>query len=339
MKNKIIWNHTENRPRFFWRLLGQLLILVFTLMILDGTIAPLLSEISTYGAYLSETVVGVSAFIISAWLAGRWMDHRSLADFGFHLSARWWRQLGFGILLGAGLMTAVFLIELALGYVTIAEVGYTVQPDQPLLIALLIPFMGYMTVAISEEVLFRGYYLRNTAEMLGVRLSPIFSLLLAIILSSIVFGIVHASNPAATTISTIYLMLLGVLFAFGYLYTGELAIPIGLHLTWNFFQGNVYGFPVSGWPITGGSLLRIDQSGPEWITGGGFGPEAGVLGVGAMVLGCILIAVYARWRGEGGWNSNLARYTSCVHPKSSETAPVGACCKTPIGATRSERKN
>ena len=77
----------------------------------------------------------------------------------------------------------------------------------------------------------------------------------------------------------------------GLILTGELAIPIGLHIFWNFFQGNIFGFPVSGvsYPAEIVSLIKINQSGPEMWTGGGFGPEAGLLGLFANLLGLLLI--------------------------------------------------
>jgi hypothetical protein len=67
-----------------------------------------------------------------------------------------------------------------------------------------------------------------------------------------------------------------------------------LHLSWNFFQGNVYGFPVSGWKEAMGSLLQVAQSGPEWMTGGAFGPEAGLLGAAAMLCGIAATVIYLR---------------------------------------------
>ncbi len=77
--------------------------------------------------------------------------------------------------------------------------------------------------------------------------------------------------------------------------TGELAIPIGIHITWNFFQGNVFGFPVSG-TNAGATLVAIKQSGPDIFTGGAFGPEAGLIGIAAVFLGSVLIWWYVKLR-------------------------------------------
>lgn len=91
-----------------------------------------------------------------------------------------------------------------------------------------------------------------------------------------------------------YLCLFGLMFALGYLLTGELALPIGLHWSWNLFQGNVFGFPVSGKAGDGGGILRITQTGPDLLTGGSFGPEAGVVGLVALAAGCLIIVLYCR---------------------------------------------
>ena len=82
----------------------------------------------------------------------------------------------------------------------------------------------------------------------------------------------------------------------GYLLTGELAFPIGLHFAWNFVQGNVFGFPVSGKSAVGATVIAIDQGGsPLWM-GGAFGPEAGLVGVLAMGVGALLTLLWMHYR-------------------------------------------
>jgi uncharacterized protein len=86
--------------------------------------------------------------------------------------------------------------------------------------------------------------------------------------------------------------LLGV----GYVLTGQLAIPIGVHISWNFFQGNVFGFPVSGLDGLGAKFLATETSGPELWTGGVFGPEAGLLLPFAIALGSLMTFSWVRFR-------------------------------------------
>jgi membrane protease YdiL (CAAX protease family) len=84
----------------------------------------------------------------------------------------------------------------------------------------------------------------------------------------------------------------GYFLAFGYLRTRHLWLPIGLHIGWNFFEGPVFSFPVSG--LDTARLLNHTVSGPELITGGAFGPEAGLIVLPALVLGAVLIHLYAK---------------------------------------------
>jgi uncharacterized protein len=242
-------------------------------------------------------VAGLGGALLSVWLAGRFLDRRSFADFGFHLSGGWWLDLLFGMALGALLMTTVFLVQSGLGWVTVTGSFESLVPGAPFWLAVLVPATLFVCVGFYEELVSRGYQLRNAAEGLNSSsLGPRGAVLLAWALSSAIFGYLHAANPNATILSTANVALAGLMLGCGYVLTGELAIPIGLHVTWNFFQGTVFGFPVSGLRIGGATFLSIEQGGPDLWTGGPFGPEGGLLAPAAMALGILLTALWVRLR-------------------------------------------
>jgi len=246
---------------------------------------------------LASSVAGLVGAVLTVWLAGRFLDRRSFSDFGFNLGAGWWLDLLFGMVLGALLISAVFLVELGMGWVEIVGAFETFGVGAPFALAVLLPVVMFLCGGFSEETVFRGYQLKNAAEGLNYpALGPRGAVLLAWVLSSVFFGALHADNPSATPISTLNIVLAGLMLGFGYVLSGELAIPIGLHITWNFFQGAVYGFPVSGFGPFGATFLATRQTGPDLWTGGSFGPEAGLLAPAVMLLGISLIALRNRLR-------------------------------------------
>jgi hypothetical protein len=172
-------------------------------------------------------------------------------------------------------------------------------------------------------MLSRGYHLLNLAEGLNLpNISPTNALLVAWLLSSSLFGVLHAFNPNATAISTFNLMVAGLFLGLGFVLTRSLAIPIGLHITWNFFQGNVFGFPVSG-TNAGATFIAVQQGGPDLLTGGAFGPEAGLIGLAAIALGTALTVGYVRmFYGEVRLQTELAAYEPQVSKNERENAPV-----------------
>ena len=242
-------------------------------------------------------VAGLVGVVLSVWLAGRFLDRRPFVEFGLHLSGGWWLDLLFGMALGALLMTVVFLLQLGLGWITVTGSFESSLPGAPFWLAVLLPAAVFLCVGFYEELLSRGYQLRNAAEGLNLpSVGPRGAVLLAWALSSAFFGYLHTSNPNATLLSTANVALAGLMLGFGYVLTGELAIPIGVHVTWNFFQGAVFGFPVSGLRIGGATFLSLDQGGPVLWTGGAFGPEGGLIGPGAMAAGILLTALWVRLR-------------------------------------------
>jgi len=282
------WNEHESRLRALWRLLGEF-VLLFVLLLSINSLP--ISEKSYFGI-----VVHVLAIALSLWLAGRFFDRRPFADFGFHINQNWWRDLAFGLILGSLMVTGVFLVEWALGWVTI--VGSFQIEDLKLTFAQSILYQLVFMVGVSlfEEMQFRGYLLRNLAEGFNFpALGSKKAIFLAWIVSALFFGLSHAENPNATTVSTISIAFAAILLGLSYILTGSLAIPLGLHTTWNFFQGNVFGFSVSGHAeFASTTFIATKQAGPELWTGGAFGPEAGLLGVAAIILGNLAILLWVR---------------------------------------------
>ena len=249
---------------------------------------------------LLSAVAGLAGALLSVWLATRFLDRRPFRSLGFRLDRGWWLDLSFGMVLGALLMTTVFLVESGLGWLSVTGAFETVGTGAPFALAALFPITVFVCLGISEELISRGYQLTNAAEGLNhPALGPRGAVLLAWAASSVFFGVLHAGNPNATPLSIFNITLAGLMLGFGYVLSGELAIPIGLHITWNLFQNAVYGLPVSGFTSFGASLLSTEQGGPDALTGGSFGPEGGLIGPAAMILGVLLIALWVRLRTGG----------------------------------------
>jgi membrane protease YdiL (CAAX protease family) len=320
----ILWNEQQRRLRMFWRLSVTVLIFTILLVLLaiaisvfavarmlasgDSMQAVLMEMSGSPGFQVVDSLFVLLAVLVGMWITARLLDRRPFADFGFHLDRDWWIDLGFGLALGALLMVGIFLTEWGAGWITITGTLQTASPSPSFILMLFQPLALFLAVGIYEELISRGYLLQNLAEGFNWPILKTHgAIVVAWLLSSVLFGLGHADNPNATAISTFNLILAGVFLGLGYVLTGELAIPIGLHITWNFFQGAVFGFPVSGMaPAT--TFIAITQGGPDLWTGGAFGPEAGLLGIFAILVGGLFVWLWVYWRkGETMLQASIAR--------------------------------
>jgi hypothetical protein len=286
-------NPRTDRLRAPWRLLATTLLVAASLLAAGVVAAGLRRSLGLAG--LTGSVLGplavTAAVVGSVAVAGRYLDRRRLADYGLRVDRAWLRDLGFGLALGVALMAGVFALELAAGW---ARVTGTFVARGPFLPALLSAAVLFACVGLYEELLVRGYLLTNLAEALS-SLGDRVAVAAATVLSAAVFGVAHAGNPNATAVSTLAITLAGVVLALGYVLTDELAVPVGLHVTWNFAQGTLFGFPVSGQSVAA-SVVAVEVRGPTALTGGAFGPEAGLVGVLAILVGGAAIAGWVRWQ-------------------------------------------
>jgi membrane protease YdiL (CAAX protease family) len=307
MKHNIFWNTGQNRLRTGWRMLIQFILFIAILLgesifidlFGDGWLSRLIADL----VYLAGGL-GLS------WLMARFIDRRPYVDFGFHLDRKWWLDLGFGLTLGAFMITGVFLSMRAAGWLTVTKTA-TTNLGLPFSVAFFLKVITFTIVAINEELTFRGYQLKNLAE--GFTNKAIHSqsaIVLAFLFSSALFGLAHVASPNSTIVSTVNIIMAGLVIGLPFLLTGELGLSIGLHLTWNLFQGTVYGFPVSGnSPTT--HLFSIQQTGPILWTGGPFGPEGGLIVLVWTIVGCGLTLLWIKWlRKHVTLYTPLATYTS-----------------------------
>lgn len=305
----IVWNADERRLRAPVRLLIAS-VLVLAALVLFRVAFDAFAPANPSALRPAVLKVGVSAMPgLAVLVAARWLDRRTFADAGLGFDRDWWVDLAFGLLLGAGLMTAIFLVALLAGWVRVDGTFATGSTVGGFAAGMAILTLQFVVVGFAEELVARGYLLTNVAEGLSDYLSDRVAVAVAVGVSSFVFGAAHLSNPNSTLVSTLGISLAGVFLAAGYVLTDELAIPVGLHITWNLFQGGVYGFSVSGLGIET-SVVAATETGPDVVTGGAFGPEAGALGVGAVLLGTALVVYYVRVRyGSAGVSSALLEPT------------------------------
>lgn len=272
--------------RLGWRLLAHFMLLVLFFSLGTLLLIPLLRA-SPQILFYAEQAVMLVAITLATFAARRWVDHRSIASLGLV----WNRQAAQDLLLGIALpglqMGLIFLMEWGLGWLRVERLAW--QTVAPLTLGgeLLLMFVAFVAVGWQEELLSRGYWLQNMEA--GLRLPG------ALLVSSLLFALGHLLNPNISVMALVGLTAAGLFLAYGYLATRQLWLPIGLHIGWNFFEGTVFGFPVSGLADFF-TLIGIERSGPVLLTGGTFGPEAGLLQYPVLLLAVWIIARYSRRR-------------------------------------------
>ncbi len=314
MKN-LFWNSAERRPRALWRLLIHALLFATTLSYIAVPILAIQAFLpqlmpaqapgaagGSYGETLTfltlVSMITLVAAVFSTWVAACWVDRRPFWDLGLRFDRAWWAELFFGLVLGAVLMAGIFAVELGMGWIEVESAGNPAGGGRPLLTNLTLSLILCICVGIYEELLSRGYQLRNIAEALNVPLlGPSGAVVAALAITSAMFGFEHFLNPNVSIIGLVNIAAHGLLLlGLAFVLTGRLALPIGLHITWNLFQGAVFGFPVSGMKLGQIPLVRIAHSGPDLWTGGSFGPEGGLVGLLAIALGGLLVLTWVRLR-------------------------------------------
>jgi membrane protease YdiL (CAAX protease family) len=208
-------------------------------------------------AVLHIVALAIAGFAVYAGYA-RFIEQRDVSELAVRGMGR---QLGAGLLVGAGLYAACELILMALGI-------YRVVGLNP--VSFMVPAIAMaVSSSVYEELLFRGVLFGSLEQWLGSWA--------ALVVSSLLFGLTHLLNPQGTLEGALFIAVeAGILLAAAYMLTRRLWLSIGFHMAWNYTQSAVFSGIVSGNDPQQG-LIRSTVKGPDWLTGGSFGVESSVL--------------------------------------------------------------
>lgn len=248
-------------------------------------------------APLTNAVVALALVLVLATV-GRWVDRRSMSQWGLGVGPEWVRDFLSGLVIATLSVGAVWFWLVQQGWLTARFAPQASYLGFGIGGALMLQTARYLAGSIMEEVLMRGYLLRTLAELTGRRLGRTTGLFIALVVTSSVFGLAHLANPEASAMSAGVLVVLGFVFGLPYVLTGRLGYSIGLHMGWNVTQNVVLGMPNSG-QVAEASAYVTRVSGPEIWTGGAFGIEGGFAGLIAAGI-CILLGLVLIWTRQKG---------------------------------------
>lgn len=215
----------------------------------------------TLSQYVVIQIASLLASVLPALFVLKYCDYRPFSDLGLSIRGRW-KDILYGLLVAVLLYGIGFGLSLALEEIRIMGVHFSFTN-------LAGSFGVCILIALTEEIMIRGYVL---GRLLRTRLNKFLSLLI----SSVLFSLMHLFNPNVAFLPMLNLVLAGCLLGVTFLYTRNLWFPISLHLFWNWLQGPVLGYKVSGIELCS-PLLQLQLPENTILNGGTFGFEGSII--------------------------------------------------------------
>jgi membrane protease YdiL (CAAX protease family) len=206
------------------------------------------------------------AFGLFATIRWRRQGQSVVTGFGLRADGSTAPDIGIGLVIATAAMIGILLVLLALGGVRVSG-----APFGPTMVATF--GLALVVQALIDETVMRGMLVSGLALLLNSRR------IAAALVAAILFGLTHAFFEGASALSIVSNSLGGVMYGLAFVLTGRIWLGVGLHFAWNFVQGPILGFILSGHPVPG-APFHIDDLGPVWLTGGSYGPEGGIVGIG-----------------------------------------------------------
>ncbi|MGD2048662.1 MAG: type II CAAX endopeptidase family protein, partial [Chloroflexota bacterium] len=246
----------------------------------------LMDTVANSGDSVIFLFLGFAPIYLMIWFWLWLFERRNLWTAGLEWPG-WLAKYLRGLLVGLLMFSASVAILAAFGFVTTESSDPGAQRTLAIGTALLI-VVGWMVQGGAEELLTRGFVL----PIIGSR----YGSAIGIAISSLIFSALHLLNPNINLIALLNLFLFAVFAALYALFEGGLWGVFAIHAVWNWAQGNLFGFEVSGSEIGSAVIFDLTEAGPDWLTGGPFGPEGGLVVTAVLLASSILVFVADRRR-------------------------------------------
>lgn len=280
-----LWFGDTGRLRITWRLLAFIVVAVLAVQVVGMLLYPPLLVVSRWLGWrpILHGWIAVAGLLVAHHVSLRRIDGLPWSAAGLGRAAAGARRIWWGLLIGGLAIGIPSLLLLAVG-----ALRFETQPDGSTLVEAARAFVLLAPLAFTEELLLRGYPLMVLREAWGARL--------AIAITSIVFGLLHIGNPGSSVSAVAMAMLAGVMLGGIVVATNSLYAATAAHLAWNWVMAGILHAPVSGFGVATPDYRLVD-AGPDWATGGSWGPEAGI---GAAVgMGGVLVYLHLRRTRQG----------------------------------------
>jgi len=286
-RQKVMTDNPEFETKPALPVWARIVLVIFAFIIMTGIfqmLGMLILHISFHDRLASQSISLQQNVILSAmgliplaliiYTFRKYLDRKPISSMGFSFKNRT-RDIVAGFLIAVILFGFGTLILVLLKAIDLSYIGFDLS-------AFLLSLVLFIIVAFNEEILMRGYILNN---LMGSK-----NKYLALLISAVIFSVLHGMNANISLLALVNLMLAGIILGSTYIFTINLWFPISLHLFWNFFQGPVLGYSVSGMKIN--SIFKVTLTGSNTINGGQFGFEGSLVCTVLLIIAIFLIIGY-----------------------------------------------
>ena len=266
---------------------ARIVLVIIAFIIMTGIfqmLGMLILHISIHDRFASQAISLQQNVILSAmgliplaliiYTFRKFLDRKSISSMGFSFMNRT-RDIIAGFLIAVILFIFGSFILVEIKAISLTYIGFDLS-------AFLLSLVLFTIVAFNEEMLMRGYILNNLMSSTNKYL--------ALLISAVIFSVLHGMNANISLLALVNLMLAGIILGSTYIFTKNLWFPISLHLFWNFFQGPVLGYSVSGMKIS--SIFKVTLTGSNTVNGGQFGFEGSLVCTVLLIIAISLIMGY-----------------------------------------------